>query len=216
LIEHEEARINWTTILLKTAMTLDKVQLIENTGVVAGSYTNPNMTVTSDGRITSISSNPTPGPTGSIIQTVTGTYSTVVQHFFVWGQTGLQASITPTSVDSKILVVVNQPLFLRNQSKLAIRLSRGSTVIYDPSITTTPSSTSTAPYLINADNVDVSMATAASFQYLDSPNTTSPIIYSTQAWGSSGGASFTNSGAVNRTIDDPAISQITLYEIYYP
>jgi hypothetical protein len=45
-------------------MALDKVQLLNDTGVTAGNYINPNLTVTSDGRITSITSDPTPGPTG--------------------------------------------------------------------------------------------------------------------------------------------------------
>ena len=45
-------------------MALDKVQLLNTTGVAAGSYVNPNLTVTSDGRISSITSDPTPGPTG--------------------------------------------------------------------------------------------------------------------------------------------------------
>jgi len=45
-------------------MALDKVQLLDDTGVTAGNYINPNLTVTSDGRITSISSDPTPGPPG--------------------------------------------------------------------------------------------------------------------------------------------------------
>jgi hypothetical protein len=45
-------------------MALDKVQLLNATGVTPGSYVNPNLTVTVDGRITSISSDPTPGPTG--------------------------------------------------------------------------------------------------------------------------------------------------------
>jgi hypothetical protein len=45
-------------------MPLDKVELLNDTGVVAGAYVNPNMTVTTDGRITSIVSDPTPGPTG--------------------------------------------------------------------------------------------------------------------------------------------------------
>ena len=45
-------------------MPLDKVELLNDTGVAAGSYVNPNLTVTTDGRITSIVSDPTPGPTG--------------------------------------------------------------------------------------------------------------------------------------------------------
>jgi len=45
-------------------MALDKVKLLNDTGVVAGAYINPNLTVTAQGRITSIVSDPTPGPTG--------------------------------------------------------------------------------------------------------------------------------------------------------
>ena len=45
-------------------MALDKVQLLDDTGVTAGNYINPNLTVTSDGRITSITSDPSPGPAG--------------------------------------------------------------------------------------------------------------------------------------------------------
>ena len=45
-------------------MPISKVELLNDTGVVAGNYINPNMTVTTDGRVASIVSNPTPGPPG--------------------------------------------------------------------------------------------------------------------------------------------------------
>ena len=45
-------------------MAISKVELLNETGVTAGSYVNPNMTVTADGRISSIASNSTPGPPG--------------------------------------------------------------------------------------------------------------------------------------------------------
>lgn len=45
-------------------MAISKVELLNDTGVTAGSYVNPNLTVTTDGRITSIVSDPTPGSPG--------------------------------------------------------------------------------------------------------------------------------------------------------
>jgi hypothetical protein len=195
-------------------MALDKVQLLNNTGIVAGSYVNPSVTVTSDGRITSISSGGG-SSSGTIAQTVTATVSTLVAHTTVWAPTGLTASITPTSSNSKILVVVNQPVFLKNQTKGTIRLRRDGVTIYDPSLVgTAPVSSDPASFLINADAVNVSVATIASFQYLDSPGTTSAVTYLTQGWGNSG--FYTNSGAIDRSTQADAESTITLYEIYYP
>jgi len=109
-------------------------------------------------------------PTGSVLQVVQATYSTSFNTGSTsYVDTGLSASITPTSASSKILVLVNQGGFLRRTSTSEqcgyVNLVRGSTQVTEFVACKTVSGY--VPYF-NGIN------------YLDSPNTTSSTTYKTQ------------------------------------
>jgi hypothetical protein len=139
-----------------------------------------------------------------------------VEHGTSWGGTNLSATITPSSTNSKILVVINQPcvVFTRGDEAGgagAMRLLRGGTVIYQPNANVLFSAEANQAENERASNL-------ASIQFLDSPETTSGVNYSTQAFSSTGTAEFyTNAGYKNSPAGvSSSLSIITLYEIYYP
>ena len=120
-------------------------------------------------------------PTGSIIQISQTTYDSAneVTDSSSYQDTGLQASITPTSSSNKILVVIHQTFRLAaasndTQNGGSIKVFRDSTSI----------SSNQAYLLYNAlsglsnrqFNYDV-----YNVQILDSPSTTSSVTYKTQA-----------------------------------
>jgi len=189
--------------------------ILSNTGAVminsSGAITANNI---STGRIVT----PSVMPANSVLQVVStvksdtytasgSTYTTV---------TGLTATITPTSANSKILVLLNlvigQGYYVVNG-----RLMRGSTAIG------IGDASSTRPRTTFAVNTYVANQTYEEYHYkpvgvtfLDSPATTAPITYSVQL------ASYSSYAyAVNRnvnfqdggTYDPTTISTITLMEI---
>ena len=96
--------------------------------------------------------------TGSTSTTVDTTSSTLVD-------TGLSATITPTSSDSKILVMVSQSFTRFGSGTTVVSLHRGNTLFEHMGIFENSGG-------INGNNVGIS--------YLDSPATTSAITYKTQ------------------------------------
>lgn len=150
--------------------------------------------------------------TGTVLQVVQATTNTpVTVATTTYTDTGLSATITPTSASSKILVMIRQNAYMiraSTASGAAIRLLRDSTTIFNPSASDT-----NGPYLMYITGVNsVGLLTLLSFDYLDSPNSTSAITYKTQ------GASYTalNSGQVkfqNADTVSNASSVITLLEI---
>ena len=110
-------------------------------------------------------------PTGSVLQVVNGTTNTEASSTTSsYADTGLSASITPTSSSSKILVLVGQRLFCNNPAGNGggyLKLMRDSTD------------------LVLADRIGLSDDTGAmdvyfSTAYLDSPATTSSVTYKTR------------------------------------
>lgn len=109
---------------------------------------------------------------GNILQVVNATYATETSNSTsTFADTGLTATITPTSLSSKILILVNQTGLYKTSTStwIALRLLRGSTTI------------------INFEGgAGLNNATtgngvgASSTCYLDSPNTTSATTYKTQ------------------------------------
>jgi len=111
-------------------------------------------------------------PAGSLIQVVSASTSTAVSNSTTtYVDTGLSASITPTSATSKVLVIVTQHCYKSSgniNSAVNIKLFRGSTdfgrVVYAQGFTGTA----------------IEFYSMAAFQYLDSPATTSAVTYKTQ------------------------------------
>jgi hypothetical protein len=142
---------------------------------------------------------------GKVLQVVQVSYSTSTTVASTsLTDTGLTASITPSSTSSKILVLVNQNVnFERFSAPIGINLNilRGATNIFAQN-----GSENTASNY--ADGSYVQTRAIIAFSYLDSPNTTSSTTYKTQ-----GSASTTaNSGQV-KFQSGSAISTITLMEI---
>ena len=143
-------------------------------------------------------------PTGSVLQVVsaTSTTSTTITGAS-YADTGLSASITPTSSSSKILVLVYQPFrFTGTSTGGGILLFRNTTQL--TTVNADPN-----PYLYYfTTGADLYSEFNASF--LDSPATTSSTTYKTQArpYSGAGACVFQNTGPNANNM-----STITLMEI---
>lgn len=110
-------------------------------------------------------------PTGSVLQVVNATYAVQVNNTTnAMVDTGLTATITPTSSSSKILVLVNQsgcikPAF---DTSINLRLLRGATEII------------LFGRFVSGNGASQANVTSVSTSYLDSPATTSATTYKTQ------------------------------------
>ena len=141
-----------------------------------------------------------PAGGGKVLQVVNATYGTSVSTgTSTYVDTGLTASITPSSASSKILIIGTQSGMGKSGSATAYwrhRLLRDSTVInlYE----------NNAGY----DNTNNFNFTGSQpFTFLDSPNTTSSVTYKTQINNEG------NSGTVVTQNGSECISIITLLEI---
>ena len=111
-------------------------------------------------------------PAGAVLQVVSATYSTQVStSSSTYADTGLTATITPTSSTSKILVIVSQSNVAKDTTNTGanIRLLRGASALTTAAIIAAYDNTS------GANNVG-----SVSLNYLDSPATTSATTYKTQ------------------------------------
>ena len=139
-------------------------------------------------------------PAGSVIQTVVGTYSTgASMSSSTYADTGITASITPTSSSSKILILVAvQGLYLpsggANNDNIRVKLVRNSTDINQM-----------AGQLFYRNSTSVAQTGASYASYVDSPATTSSTTYKIQ-WSSENGR------AININVGGET-STITLMEI---
>jgi hypothetical protein len=142
-------------------------------------------------------------PAGSVLQVVSTTLATTMTTTSTsYVDTGVTATITPTSATSKILVIVN--IVSSCTSAQGFKLLRGATAL---SLSTAGSSINgTFGAFVSNTNVCIS----SGFNYLDSPATTSATIYKIQTIVDTG------TGGVNRRTADAAFgftSGITLLEI---
>tara|TARA_B100000965_G_scaffold176025_1_gene146847 strand:- start:15063 stop:15527 length:465 start_codon:yes stop_codon:yes gene_type:complete len=141
-------------------------------------------------------------PTHSVIQVVQGVLSTYANHDTgTFTDTGLTASITPSSSSNKILVKVAALGISQNGSsaKTELALLRGSTIIQY----------ALRPVLTNGSATFVSGACA--IEFLDTPSTTSATTYKLQFRTRDGGDSI----RINdyHTGSERSTSTITLMEI---
>jgi hypothetical protein len=138
-------------------------------------------------------------PAGSVLQVVNGTYSTSATSVSAtYADTGLTATITPSSVSSKILVFANQQGCQKYgvNTGLGLKLFRGATEL----------AKFEGQLGINSDTAYSENDGGCGITYLDSPSTTSATAYKTQ---------FNNRSAAG-TVGvqaDNATSTITLMEI---
>ena len=143
------------------------------------------------------------GGGGKVLQVVYATYSTSTTVASTsYTDTGLQATITPTSATSTILVFVNQQGLsarLSTQNGFGLKLLRGASVVYNPDNGINYGQSFLAVGLTSGSMNNMNLATMASFAYQDSPATTSSTTYkiqgATQATGSSGSTTFQESGS---------------------
>ena len=158
-------------------------------------------------------------PAGSVLQVVSNTTSTQVSiSSITFTDSGLSASITPTSATSKILVMITQAVDVfstaRFDNGMGIRLLRDSTTIWNPSVS---GSANGAGY----GGTYISVGTTASIfeidaqipvTYLDSPATANTITYKTQG-GLYSAANSTTLTFQASGVGNNGKSQITLMEI---
>ena len=110
-------------------------------------------------------------PAGSVLQVVSATYNTqVTNSTSSYVDTGLTATITPSSTSSKILVLLHQAEVGKetNNTYIAVQLLRGATVILTPAVS--------VGYTASSASNHTATVSAA---YLDSPATTSAVTYKT-------------------------------------
>jgi len=132
---------------------------------------------------------------GNTLQVVNATYSSVTNMSSgTYADTGLTASITPSSASNKILVFVNQSGVncSANNNGINLKLVRNSTDLI----------TFAVAYCYSVSGAIMSASTV----YLDSPNTTSSVTYKTQQ------ARYSGAG-IAQTQANGDTSTITLIEI---
>ena len=109
---------------------------------------------------------------GKVVQIVTATYNTVTSSSTsTYADTGLTATITPTSASNKVLVLVSQNGVQKNTGNtgVGVRLMKGATTLGGFAFA--------AGYNSIVTENDIG---SCSFGYLDAPATTSATIYKTQ------------------------------------
>jgi hypothetical protein len=137
---------------------------------------------------------------GAVVQVVSATYGVATaSSSTTYADTGLTASITPTSASNKVLVIVSQNGCSKtagnSNNSLGLRLVRTSTTIAQIAVET--GYTGSALFV---------MIGSASIAYLDSPATTSATTYKTTF------NNAVNAGQVN-VQGDGSESTITLIEV---
>jgi hypothetical protein len=140
-------------------------------------------------------------PTGSVLQVVNATYATSISTSSTsYSDTGLSATITPSSTSSKILVFVDITGTQKGglNGSLGLQLVRNSTaILYFEGLA-----------LYTAGTVTSNAVGACSTNYLDSPATTSATTYKVQ-YKAFEGTVYVNSVYTG----SPSSSTITLMEI---
>ena len=117
-------------------------------------------------------------PAGSVIQVVQEIYTTDTEITTTsFSDVGLQATITPSSVNNKILCMVSPNSRMKSQHNnfrtFSLRLTRNGIAITTKRTRDTIAGTGSFGYFVSNGDKQIN--------YLDSPNTTSPVTYKLQA-----------------------------------
>ena len=147
--------------------------------------------------ISAITALPAAIPTGKVLQVVSVNYSTQVSSTAnSYSDTGLTASITPSSSSNKVLVLIQQPIGKTAANTwTVVKLQRDSTDI---------GAIESVCYTGAAQANYV--GTGVGFNYLDSPSSSSAVTYKTVF------RNVTASGSIHAQVDS-GTSTITLMEI---
>jgi len=169
--------IDTTTKALNPSTTLGDIEYRSATA-----NTNTRLAIGSTGNVLTVAGGvPTwaaPAGGGKVLQVVQATYSTSTTiASTTYTDTGLSASITPSSASSKILVLVNQAAYAQrgasNTAAVGMRILRNSTDVFT---LLSPQ----AIFLAVGGSSEVYIGGVTAMTYLDSPATTSSITYKTQ------------------------------------
>ena len=150
--------------------------------------------------IQTLAGKPIVNSTGSVLQVVQGSTSTTVSATSSFVDTGLTASITPSSTSSKILVMVQQAGCNPANTftgPLDIKLQRGTTDIHKFGLSL---------FYVNPD-LGSGFRSVINANFLDSPSTTSATAYKTVFRANNGGTSRVQTDNAN------SVSTIILMEI---
>ena len=147
--------------------------------------------------ISAITALPAAIPTGKVLQVVAATTSTEVSNTATtYIDSGLTASITPSSTSSKVLVIVQQVIGKNNGNTWCdVNLLRDSTTLASMKSVSYTAST-------QANYIGI----GSGFSYLDAPSSTSSLTFKTEF------RNVTASGQV-KAQQDASTSMITLMEI---
>ena len=118
--------------------------------------------------------------TGKLLQVVQSITNTNISTTSTTYQDVLTANITPSSTSSKILILTNVPC--RKEDSAAGNNAVGLRILRDATVLNT-----FGQYIAWNDNNTVFEQETGSFDYLDSPNSTSQITYKTQFRSMTGG-----------------------------
>jgi hypothetical protein len=160
-------------------------------GLLAGSITSSQITSVAASTLTGTQTIPKATlPTGSVLQVVQTTTNTAVTSTTSasWSGATISGSITPTSSTSKIFVLIMQEIQVWSAGQPYAtgmwQLLRDSTVIYPTSISSSNGNVFTYDY----GGSGINRYNPMPINWLDSPNTTNSITYTTQIkLGSNGG-----------------------------
>jgi len=178
---------------------------LKATNLLHPSSTSNNIVLGSDGTVTAALTKASL-PAGSILQVVSAAVSTNTTNATnSYVDTGVTATITPTSTSSKVLVITNHLLTIYGNASFAgIKVLRGATEIH------VPISDATGPYdwgVGAVSGVYASNICRAVIQLVDSPNTTSATTYKTQF------RRYRNAGTVGINTDGAETTDGTSYII---
>ncbi len=157
--------------------------------------------------ITNVAGNADIGNVGKVVQIVSSTKTdTASSTSTSFTDTGISASITPSSSSNKILIVASIYWSHTGSPAMVLNLVRGSTNISQPAVTS-----GSHPGTVAAWVNEISMS-SHTITFLDSPNTTSSTTYKIQ-WKSTNGGTIQLNSYVNAPSQYHGTSTITLTEV---